>query len=122
MRYRIIHGGTGDQFHVFHHHAHRWRFQNGVIETGAPKNSANLDSTSKFALPQFAAQPDLTKSLSTRVDSQTLGPTETFDVFMEGGAGGVQRTVGDVLLHCHIIDHVVRVACGPTLEFITPCK
>ncbi len=108
MRYRIVHGGTGDQFHVFHHHAHRWRFQNGVTETGAPKEKANLTRPSKLGLPEFAAQPDLTESISTRVDSQTLGPAETFDVFMEGGAGGVQRTVGDVLFHCHIIDHVVR--------------
>jgi hypothetical protein len=113
MRYRIIHGGTGDQFHVFHHHAHRWRAQPGVTEAGAEGNTANLTRPSKFGKilsdpNRFPEQPDLDKSNSTRVDSQTLGPAETFDVFMEGGAGGVQRTVGDVLLHCHIINHVTQ--------------
>ena len=37
---------------------------------------------------------------------------EVFDVEMEGGAGGVQRTVGDVLYHCHIIEHVVEGDVG----------
>ncbi len=40
--------------------------------------------------------------VSTRIDSQTMGSGEVFDVEMEGGAGGVQGTVGDVLFHCHM--------------------
>jgi len=108
MRYRIVHGGAGNEFHVFHHHAHRWRFQPGVSETGAKGDTANLTSPSKRGRPEDANQPDLTVSTSTRIDSQTLGPGETFDVLMEGGAGGTQRTVGDSLLHCHIIDHVLQ--------------
>jgi hypothetical protein len=56
----------------------------------------------------FPDQPDVDDTTSRRIDSQTLGPGETFDVFMEGGAGGVQRTVGDTLLHCHIIQHVTQ--------------
>lgn len=107
MRYRIVHSGMGEQFHVFHHHAHRWRFQPRVEELGAPQ--ANLKKPSKRGRPEFSDQPDLTVPASTRVDSQTLGPGETFDILMEGGAGGVQRTVGDALLvHCHIIDHVLQ--------------
>lgn len=108
MRYRIVHGGAGDEFHVFHHHAHRWRFQPKVRETGTANESANLTEPSKRGRPEDATQPDLTIPISARLDSQTLGPGETFDVFMEGGAGGVQRTVGDALLHCHIIEHVTQ--------------
>lgn len=108
MRYRIVHSGLGDQFHVFHHHAHRWRFQPGLKETGAKNNEDNLTSPSKFGLPERGEQLDLTASVSSRIDSQTLGPGETFDVEMEGGAGGTQRTVGDALLHCHIIEHVTQ--------------
>ncbi|MDA2932476.1 hypothetical protein MYX19_04905, partial [Nitrospinae bacterium AH-259-F20] len=108
MRYRIVHGGTGDQFHVFHHHAHRWRFQPNIQEKEAKNGKPNLTNPSKWGRPQFPEQPDVTTSTSLRIDSQTLGPGETFDVFIEGGAGGVQRTVGDVLVHCHIIDHVTQ--------------
>ncbi|QDT79651.1 Multicopper oxidase [Gimesia maris] len=108
MRYRIVHGGAGNEFHVFHHHAHRWRFQPGISEAGAKDDAANLTSPSKRGRPEDPNQPDLTVSASTRIDSQTLGPGETFDVLMEGGAGGTQRTVGDSLLHCHIIDHVIQ--------------
>lgn len=116
MCYRVVHAGMGDQFHVFHHHTHRWRFQPRVTEKGV---AANETTTSKFGKgfekkdeatgkPLGEGQPDANLSTSTRVDSQTLGPAETFDVFMEGGAGGVQRSVGDVLLHCHIINHVTQ--------------
>lgn len=112
MCYRVIHSGMGDQFHVFHHHAHRWRFQPRVTEKGSPSGLPNETSQSKYGvgLPNDIGkdQPDVALSTSTRIDSQTLGPAETFDVFMEGGAGGVQRTVGDVLLHCHIINHVTQ--------------
>lgn len=106
MRYRIVHSGMGGEFHVFHHHAHRWRFQPNLKETNAGGGRANETRTSKFGRPESPGQPDATDPVSTRVDSQTLAPGETFDVVMEGGAGGVQRTVGDALLHCHIISHV----------------
>ncbi len=110
MRYRVIHGGMGDQFHVFHHHAHRWRFQPDVERDNmVPPNETKPSKWGlKSDIDAFKHQPDLERSISTRVDSQTLGPAETFDVIMEGGAGGVQRTVGDVLLHCHIISHVTQ--------------
>lgn len=94
MRVRVIHAGSGEH-HVFHNHAHRWRVN--------PKQEEdNLTETSK------SNEHDLIFPKSTRIDSQTMGPGEVFDLEMEGGAGGVQRTVGDVLFHCHIIEHVVE--------------
>ena len=94
MRVRVLHGGSGEH-HVFHNHAHRWR-------VNPKEEDDNLTQTSK------SNEHDLIFPRSTRIDSQTMGPGEVFDVEMEGGAGGVQRTVGDVLFHCHIIEHVVE--------------
>lgn len=94
MRLRVIHGGSGEH-HVFHNHAHRWR----VNPREDPDNTTD---------PSKAGEHDMIFPRSTRIDSQTMGPGEVFDVEMEGGAGGTQRTVGDVLYHCHIIEHVVE--------------
>jgi len=94
MRMRVIHGGSGEH-HVYHNHAHRWRVN-------------PLEEDDNLTLPSKAGEHDKILSESTRIDSQTMGPGEVFDVEMEGGAGGVQRTVGDVLYHCHIIEHVVE--------------
>ena len=94
MRVRVIHGGSGEH-HVFHNHAHRWRVN--------PK-----EADDNLTEPTKSNELDLIFPFSTRIDSQTMGPGEAFDVEMEGGAGGVQRTVGDVLFHCHIIEHVVE--------------
>ncbi|MEM8962525.1 MAG: multicopper oxidase domain-containing protein [Acidobacteriota bacterium] len=96
MRVRVIHGGSGEH-HVFHNHAHRWR-----VNPFEATDGRNLTDVPK------GGERDLIFPVSTRIDSQTMGPGEVFDVFMEGGAGGVQRTVGDVLFHCHIIEHVVE--------------
>ena len=94
MRVRVVHAGSGEH-HVFHNHAHRWRVN--------PKQEEdNLTEPSK------SNEYDAIFPKSTRIDSQTMGPGEVFDLEMEGGAGGAQRTVGDVLFHCHIIEHVVE--------------
>ena len=89
---RIIHGGA-EVAHVAHIHggAVRWRRNPGAepsdFETGIEKH------------------PPLTPAASERTDSQALGPSETFDVAHECGAGGCQRSVGDFLYHCHIGEH-----------------
>ena len=36
-----------------------------------------------------------------------MGPGESYSLEIEGGAGGVQQTVGDLLEHCHIAEHYV---------------
>ena len=44
---------------------------------------------------------------TNRLDSQSFGPGESYTLEIEGGAGGVQRAVGDLLEHCHIAEHYV---------------
>jgi hypothetical protein len=43
--------------------------------------------------------------VSERVDSQALGPSETYDLEDECGSGGCQLSAGDYLIHCHIAHH-----------------
>ena len=40
-----------------------------------------------------------------RLDSQATGPGESYNLEIEGGAGGVQQAAGDFLWHCHIAHH-----------------
>ena len=92
VKQRVIHGGS-EVFHVHHVHggAIRWRRQ--------PKEeSANFASG-------LDKHPPLTPTASERVDSQALGPSETFDVETECGSGGCQQSVGDYLIHCHVAHH-----------------
>ncbi|MCH7802398.1 MAG: hypothetical protein IIC24_12780, partial [Chloroflexi bacterium] len=42
-----------------------------------------------------------------RLDSQGIGPAETFDLETECGSGGCQQSVGDFLIHCHVAHHYV---------------
>jgi len=92
VKMRVIHGGA-DVFHVHHVHggAIRWRRQPGV-------ESANFDGG-------LDKHPPLVPAASERVDSQSLGPSETFDEENECGSGGCQQSAGDYLIHCHIANH-----------------
>ena len=89
---RVIHGGS-EVFHVHHVHGGsiRWRRQPGteddVTEGGLQK------------------RPPLLPEASERIDSQGIGPSETFDVENECGAGGCQQSPGDYLVHCHVAQH-----------------
>jgi FtsP/CotA-like multicopper oxidase with cupredoxin domain len=92
---RIVHAG-GEKFHVYHLHGggDRWR----ANPTADPTNNysvTGLDKSPKVETP------------SVRLDSQSIGPGESFDLDIEGGAGGVQQSVGDFLFHCHIAKHYV---------------
>ena len=80
-------------FHVHHVHGGsiRWRRQPGEEPT------AFADGLDK--------NPPLVPQASERTDSQTIGPSETFDVADECGSGGCQQSVGDFLYHCHIAHH-----------------
>jgi len=92
VKQRIIHGGS-EVFHVHHVHggAIRWRRQPGAedgrIASGLEKH------------------PPLIPSATERTDSQSIGPSETFDIEDECGAGGCQQSVGDFLVHCHVAHH-----------------
>lgn len=92
VKMRVIHGGA-DIFHVHHVHggAIRWRRQPGVE---ADDFDGGLDK-----------HPPLVPVASERVDSQSLGPSETYDEENECGSGGCQQSAGDFLIHCHVANH-----------------
>ncbi|MEP6665664.1 MAG: hypothetical protein ABJA81_04360 [Nocardioidaceae bacterium] len=94
-KFRIMHAG-GEMFHVFHMHGGgiRWRM-NPVA-----------DSTYNYAETGLKKHP-LEQSGSERLDSQAFGPGESYNLEIEGGAGGVQQGAGDFLFHCHIAEHYV---------------
>ena len=94
MKQRIVHGGS-EVFHVHHVHggAVRWRRQPGVEPTGFDAG--------------LVKRPSLLPKASSRIDSQAVGPSETYDVEAECGAGGCQQSVGDFLIHCHVAHHYI---------------
>ncbi|MCA2211409.1 multicopper oxidase domain-containing protein [Jidongwangia harbinensis] len=49
---------------------------------------------------------------SPRNDVQSIGPGEGYRMELEGGAGGVQRTAGDSVLHCHLYPHFAQGMWG----------
>ena len=93
---RIMHVGA-EKFHIFHLHGggDRWRF-NPVA-----------DPSYNYADTGLRKDPDTTQSPSQRLDSQSIGPGESYNLEIEGGAGGVQQSAGDFLFHCHIAKHYV---------------
>ena len=92
VKERVIHAG-GEVSHVHHVHGGsvRWRRQPGAGPTGF---GTGLDK-----------HPPLLPGPSERTDSQTLSPSESFDVEHECSAGGCQQGAGDYLFHCHIAHH-----------------
>ena len=92
VKQRVLHAGS-ETFHVHHVHggAVRWRRQPGVedsrLDTGLEK------------------RPPVRVTASERTDSQSVGPSETFDVEHECGAGGCQQAAGDFMYHCHVSQH-----------------
>ncbi len=101
VKQRVVHAGP-EVFHVHHVHGGsvRWRRQPGVEPSGDTPNPgpSALDSGLDKA-------PPLVPAHSERTDSQTIGPSETFDITDECGAGGCQASVGDFLYHCHVAHH-----------------
>lgn len=92
VKQRVIHGGS-EVAHVHHVHggAIRWPRQPGV-------ESARFDKG-------LDKRPPLRPEASERVDSQSIGPSESFDVEDECGSGGCQQSAGDFLFHCHVAQH-----------------
>jgi hypothetical protein len=93
---RLVHAG-GEKFHIYHLHGggDRWRY-NPVADT-----------TYDYADTGLRKDPPTTLSPSQRLDSQSIGPGESYNLEIEGGAGGVQQAAGDFLFHCHIAKHYV---------------
>jgi manganese oxidase len=92
VKERVVHAG-GEVFHVHHVHGGtvRWARQ------------PNADSTDQIDGVEKA--PPLLPGPSELTDSQTLGPSESFDVEHECSSGGCQQSAGDLLIHCHIAHH-----------------
>ena len=93
---RLMHVGA-EKFHVFHLHGggDRWRF------------NPLADATGNYAMTGLKKDPAVAESPSQRLDSQSIGPGETYNLEIEGGAGGAQQSSGDFLFHCHIAKHYV---------------
>src|SRR4051812_11173134 len=84
-------------FHVFHLHGGgiRWRL------------NPHADKTYDYQDTGLNKHPKAQDSSSARLDSQAFGPGESYDLEIEGGAGGVQEGAGEFLFHCHIAEHYV---------------
>ncbi|MBI3241383.1 MAG: IPT/TIG domain-containing protein [Chloroflexi bacterium] len=93
-KFRLVHGGS-EVFHVYHLHggSDRWRFN--------PK----ADPTYDYSKTGLDKHPVEVQSESARLDSQSIGPGESFDLEIENGAGGAQQGAGEFLFHCHIAHH-----------------
>ena len=92
VKERVVHAGA-ETLHVHHVHGGsvRWRRQPDAGPTGF---GAGLTK-----------DPSLLPGPSERTDSQTVGPSEAFDVEHECSAGGCQQGAGDYLVHCHVAHH-----------------
>lgn len=91
---RLVHGGS-EVFHVFHLHGGgiRWRF------------NPLADPTFDYGQTGLDKDPVAVYSNSARLDSQSMGPGEAFNLEIENGAGGGQQGAGEYLFHCHIAHH-----------------
>jgi len=99
VKWRIVHGGS-EVFHVHHVHggAVRWLRQSGAEDT-------HFDDG-------FTKEPRLLTNATTRIDSQAIGPSESYDAESECGSGGCQESVGDFLIHCHVAHHYLAGMWG----------
>lgn len=99
VKQRLIHGGA-EVFHVHHVHggAIRWRRQSDVDPTAFD-----------FGLDKH---PPLLPAATERIDSQSIGPSESYDVENECGSGGCQQSAGDYLFHCHVAHHYLSGMWG----------
>ncbi|HEV2783745.1 MAG TPA: hypothetical protein VGX25_30530 [Actinophytocola sp.] len=92
-KFRTVHAG-GETLHVHHLHGggDRWPMNPNAVANnfagGLQKNPPNNAS-------------------SVMLDSQTIGPSEGYDMRIECGAGGCQQAAGDFLFHCHIAHHYI---------------
>src|SRR3954470_9775271 len=93
---RILHAGS-EVFHVFHLHGGsiRWRL------------NPHADKTYSYENVGLDKHPQVQDAHSSRLDSQSFGPGESYDLEIEGGAGGLQQGAGEFLFHCHIAKHYV---------------
>lgn len=97
-KYRLIHGGS-EVFHVPHLHGGGVQWQRQA-EMG--KGEDNYVPLNGGLMKQFASSMP-----SSGNDSQSIGPSETYELEIGCGSGGCQQSVGDFLFHCHIASHYI---------------
>ncbi len=90
---RLMHPGN-ELLHVHHLHGggDRWRANPGADNTDI---AGGLEKV------------PVQNAKSIRLDSQTIGPDESYNLEHECGAGGCQQAAGDFLYHCHIAHHYI---------------
>jgi FtsP/CotA-like multicopper oxidase with cupredoxin domain len=93
---RLLHAGS-EVFHIYHLHGGgiRWRL------------NPHGDPSYNYADTGLNKNPAVVHSNSNRLDAMSVGPGESYDLEIEGGAGGVQQAAGDFVWHCHIGEHYV---------------
>ncbi|HEX5494702.1 MAG TPA: hypothetical protein VFX70_09040 [Mycobacteriales bacterium] len=96
---RLMHPGS-EQLHVHHLHGggDRWPANPAAIDPGAFATGLQKDNFG----PQNTIQ----------LDSQTIGPDESYNLEHSCGAGGCQQAAGDFLYHCHIAQHYIAGMWG----------
>ena len=97
-KYRLLHGGS-ETFHVPHLHGGgiQWQRQQDVGEGQSNFTAIDAGLTKEFE----SSMP------SSGNDSQTIGPSETYELEIGCGSGGCQDTAGDFLFHCHVASHYI---------------
>jgi manganese oxidase len=98
---RILHAG-GEMLHVYHLHGGgiRWRM------------NPQADATYDYGDTGLRKKPVAELSSSQRLDSQSFGPGESYELEIESGAGGTQQAAGELLFHCHIAEHYLSGMWG----------
>lgn len=91
VKQRVVHAGS-EVFHVHHVHGGGIRWRKQLDDAASPRTGLEKD-------------PELLPSFGDRTDSSSIGPSETFDLENECGAGGCQQSAGDFMFHCHVTEH-----------------
>jgi FtsP/CotA-like multicopper oxidase with cupredoxin domain len=90
--FRVVHAGP-EVFHVHHVHG------------GGIRWDRQVPAADQRPVKTLDKHPPLLPRATERLDSQAIGPSETFDESPECGAGGCQQSAGDFLFHCHVAQH-----------------
>lgn len=68
---------------------------------------AGAKQTHVFHLHAHRWRNEPKDSKSTRIDSQSWGPGQSFNLDLEGGIGSQTGSIGDSIFHCHLYPHFV---------------
>ncbi len=98
-KFRLVHGGS-ETLHVPHLHGGgiQWQRQPEIGKEDASDYTPIDAGLTKFFENSMPSSGN---------DSQTIAPSETYEMEVSCGAGGCQQTAGDFLFHCHVASHYV---------------